>query len=70
MGIIKEIILFFKRLFNKQEDIKMIEAPKDTDFKEEKDKFVKSLKVKFKKNKVETMICVGDGLGLQNGIKY
>lgn len=71
MDFVKSIILFFKRIFNKQESIKLIEAPVK---KESKNNFRESLKVdrvkKNKKTKVETRICVGDGLGIQTKITF
>lgn len=71
MDFIKMIILFFKRIFNKQESTKMIEASVK---KESKTNFRESLKVnrvkRHKKAKVETRICVGDGLGIQTKINF
>ncbi len=74
MNIIKRIFLFFKNLLFKQEDIKMIEKPKEeyTELANNKDNFINSLKineVKKKKKKVETLVCDGDGLGIQGGIR-
>lgn len=69
MNFIKNIILFFKRLFNKEENIKMLDAPVETVKKEDKANFVNSLKVNIVQNKkkkiVETLTCVGDGLGIK-----
>lgn len=74
MNFIKNIISFFKRLFNKDSNIKMIEAPIEMVENNEKTKFIDSLKVNitknFKKNKVETLTCFGDGLGIQDKISY
>ena len=73
MNIIKNIIVFFKKIFNGKNNIKMIEAPVNS-LKEEKTDFVNSLKVnivqKHKKKKVETLTCFGDGLGIQNKMTY
>ena len=70
MNIISKIIYSIKNLF-KKEEIKMIDAPKQNT-NEEKDKFVNALKVnlikKEKRRKIETLICIGDGLGIQKGI--
>lgn len=74
MNIIKNIILFFKKIFNGKNNIKMIEAPLDSLSKEDKNHFINSLKVnivqKHKKNKVETLTCFGDGLGIQTKMTY
>lgn len=71
MNLIKRVILFFKKLLNKEESIKMIEEPIK---KDDKIDFINSLKVdteqKHKKKKVETLTCVGDGLGIQTKIEY
>lgn len=66
MNFIKNIFLFFKRILKKEQGIKMLEAPA------EKTNFVDSLKINEvkEKKKVETLICVGDGLGIQTKISY
>lgn len=73
MNIIKRIFLFFKNLLFKQEDIKMIEAKEEhTEVTNNKDNFINSLKInviKKKKKKIETLVCDGDGLGIQGGIR-
>lgn len=72
MNVIKNIISFFKKLFNKN-DIKMIEAPLQIVNSEEKNDFINSLKVNISqriKKKVETLTCFGDGLGIQTKMKY
>lgn len=72
MKFIDKIIYFFEKIFKKSKDeTKMISAPKE--IKEEKDEFINSLKVNLeekKKNKVETLICYGDGLGIKGQLKY
>ena len=73
MSFIKRICSFFKKVFNKKDDIKMIEQPIKKDLSEEKNKFIDSIKiniVKNKKRKVETLTCFGDGLGIQTKISY
>ena len=77
MSIIEKMISFIKRLF-KKEEIKLIEAPievEDEEKDKKKEKFLNSLKVedevkkkKKLKRKIETLICVGDGLGIQGKI--
>ena len=54
----------------KQEEIKTLEEPKNT-INKEKNNFIKSLKIEKKsKKEVETLICYGDGLGIQKKISY
>ena len=52
----------------------MLDAPIEIIKEDKKDNFINSLKVnivkKHKKNKVETPICFGDGLGIQTKISY
>jgi len=73
MNIIKNVIMFLKRLFNKEEP-KMLAVPTKKLNEDEKTKFMDSLKVniikKYKKNKVETLTCFGDGLGIQTKINF
>ena len=73
MSFIKNLFELIKNIFNKKFDKKMIQAPIETHEHKEKLKFANSLKVdipKPKKKEVETMICYGDGLGIQNKINY
>ena len=74
MSIIQKFILLIKKLFNKQEDIKALEAPKQTMVQDRKIDFIDSLKItaleKKKYSKVETLVCEGDGLGIQKKISY
>lgn len=72
MKIIKNIFLFFKRVFNKKSNNKMIEEGIIEMPNEEKTKFINSLKINLLENKkrVETLTCVGDGLGIQTKINY
>lgn len=69
MNVISNIILFIKRLFRKQNNIKMLESPVEKVKKEDKTNFINSLKVNIEQNKkkniVETLTCVGDGLGIK-----
>ena len=77
MSVIEKMISFIKRLF-KKEEIKLIEAPievEDEEKDKKKEKFLNYLKVedavnkkKKSKGKIETLICVGDGLGIQGKI--
>ena len=70
MNIIQKIISFIKKRFMKQEEIKTLEEPKKT-INKEKNNFIKSLKIEKKsKKEVETLICYGDGLGIQKKISY
>lgn len=72
MNFIKNIIEFFKRLFNKEDNIKMIDSPVDNLQREDKEKFVNSVKVNTIENRekknVETLTCFGDGLGIQTKV--
>ena len=72
MKIIDKIISFFEKIFSRsKKETKMISAPKE--IKEEKEEFINSLKVNIKekrKNKVETLLCYGDGLGIKEPMKY
>ena len=74
MNFIKNILAFFKNIFDKENDIKMIEAPMENLKEDNKTSFLSSLKVnieqKKKKKKIETLTCFGDGLGMQNKITY
>lgn len=72
MNIIEKIILFIKNIFIKRTEIKKLEAPKVIINEDKKDNFIESLKVstipKIPKKPVETLICTGDGLGIQKKI--
>lgn len=75
MNLMKNIIVFFKRLFNKQKDIKMIEKSTLNVKKENLKDFKKQLEITKeskdnKNNNIETLICFGDGLGIQTKINY
>lgn len=69
MNFFKKFYLFLKKRLNKKEDIRMIAAPT---IEESKENFINSLKVKPKKNKkkVESLTCIGDGLGIQTKMSY
>ena len=68
MNIIEKIILFIKSIFNKQDEVKMLESPKQTE------NFAQSLKVttvvEKTNNNFETPVCHGDGLGIQKKMSY
>ena len=72
MNIIRKMILFIKNIFVKQEEIKALEEPKQIINQEKKINFVESLKIttteKKNKKRIETLICEGDGLGIQKKI--
>ena len=69
INFFKKLYLFFKKRLNKKDNIKMISAPI---IKESKENFINSLKVQPNENKkkVESLTCVGDGLGIQSKITY
>lgn len=71
MNIIKNIILFFKSAFNKQEDVKLLEAPRQIVSIDSKSNFIQSLRTTItekKEKKVETLVFSGNGLGIQKKI--
>lgn len=73
MRILEYIKSFFKKIFSKAEEIKMIEEPKVNFNNKDRTNFINSLKVniiQFKKKKIETLTCFGDGLGIKNKISY
>lgn len=74
MDFIKKIFLFLRKLFNKEKDIRMIKESVKTNPEKDKKIFTDSLKIDdtkyVNKKKVETRICVGDGLGIQHKISY
>ena len=57
---------------DKKQEIKMLEEPKTFASKGKTMDFVTNLKVnsKVKRKKVETLVCPGDGLGIQSEITY
>ena len=72
MNIIKKIILFIKKLFIKQDEVKKLSEQKVVIEGDKKESFMESLKItptrKSSKKKIETLICSGDGLGIQKKI--
>lgn len=68
MDFFNKIVNFFKRIYRKDSSIKMLEEPKiEIEEQKQKSDFKNSIKVqllekKKKKNKIETLKCVGDGL--------
>lgn len=72
MNIISRIIEWIKNTFNKNQEIKMLEEPKTSACKDKRIDFVTNLKAntKVKRKKVETLVCPGDGLGIQSEITY
>ena len=72
MNILNKIIAFIKNIFNKKDNVKMLETPIEPIHNEIKKEFANSLKVSLSKKtkpKVETLTCFGDGLGIQNKIE-
>jgi len=66
MSILKKIIEVIKNMFsNKKEEVKALEEPK-TIIQNDKKEFLSALKFqKKRKHEVETLVCEGDGLGIQ-----
>ena len=66
MNVIKKLILFIKKIFNKH---KYIEGTRETNnniINDQKKKFEDSLKATLiPKKKIKTLICEGDGTGIQ-----
>lgn len=73
MSILSKIVEYIKRLFKKEKDIDLIDEPKieNVDI-ENKNEFIESLRLNtvYESNKIETLVCVGDGLGIQGNITY
>ncbi len=74
MNFFRKIANYIKNIFIKKEKVQVLEAPKQVQKSSEKPDFINSLKVTIKekkeKKKVETLICEGDGLGIQKKISY
>lgn len=74
MNVIEKIILFIKNIFTKKEEVKKLEEPTVIVEEDKRNEFIDNLKVtaigKKENKKIETLICAGDGLGIQKGIKY
>lgn len=72
MNIIRKVILFIKNIFIKQEEVKKLAEPKNTVKKDKEASFIEYLKINTIENrtkkKIETLICEGDGLGIQKKI--
>lgn len=69
MNIIKHINIFFKNIFEKKEKVKTLKEAKQIESKEKKANFTESLRIDNKNNKkIETLICEGNGLGIQKKI--
>ena len=74
MNLLNKVYEFIKQIFNKKNNIKMIETPKAKIQIDEQINYRDSIKIdntkKVKKKRIETLICDGDGLGIQNKISY
>ena len=76
MKFFSKIIEIFKNIFVKQKP-KQLEEPKQQvqeNTINQRETFIKNLKIeekpkKKKRKKMETLICVGDGLGIQGELK-
>lgn len=73
MNFVKKIISIIKNVFIKKDEIKKLEEPKNVVINK-KDNFINSLKISTTEEKeeqdVETLICYGDGLGINTKIDY
>lgn len=74
MKSIKNMLELIKKFFVKKDNIMMLKSPEEEKVKEEKkEKFLASIKIDIlKKNnkEIETLVCVGDGLGIQKKVKF
>ncbi len=74
MKILQKIVVWLKELFYKKERTKLLEESKQIPNQEQKVNFIENLKVniieKRKKKKIETLVCEGDGLGIQKKVDY
>lgn len=69
MNFIRKVILFIKNIFIQQDEVKTLAEPKIIVEEDKKERFIQSLRVatteRRAKKKIETLICEGDGLGIQ-----
>lgn len=72
MNFIKKICSFLKKIFHKEDSVKMLQTPVERAKGHDKENFIDSLKINVikEKKKVETLTCEGDGLGIQSKITY
>ena len=71
MNFFRNLFLAFKNIFRKHTEIKQLEAPKQFSSSINRDNFIKDLKVNVKKKKkIATLVCEGDGLGIQRKMTY
>lgn len=70
MNIIRKMLVLITNIFTKKEEVKKLEEHKnEIENNNQKEKFIESLIVSNEEpkseKKVETLICNGDGLGIQ-----
>lgn len=73
MKVIDNIFLFFRKLFNKENEIKELPEPIKIEENQNRTNFMESIKVNLttkKKKEVEVRTCIGDGLGIQNKMTF
>lgn len=72
MNFLKKLMSFIKNIFNKNNNVEQIEEAKENTNIKAKIDFEESLKIvtNKKKKKVETLVCNGDGLGIQKNITF
>lgn len=72
MSFITKMFIFIKNIFNNKEKVSKLELPKPVINSKETVNFTEYIKVntieKKAKREVETLICEGDGLGIQKKI--
>ena len=73
MNFIKKVLEHIFNLFNGKKEVLKLEEGGTRIKNDERNKFLNGLKIKDilnSKNKIETLLCYGDGLGRKNKIKY
>lgn len=75
MNCIKNIFSFFEELVTKKDNKKMIKVPVEKTQGQMKSNYMDSLKINVvgaskSRKKVKTLICVGNGLGIQGKIRF
>lgn len=70
MNFIEIIKEFFKKIFFSKQEIKMLNEPINISQTDMRKNFIESLKIKKEKTEIETLICNGDGLGIETKMSF
>ena len=73
MKFLKKILESIKKIFVRKEEVKALEMPKTIEYQDKREEeFLRSIRVQpqVKTKPIETLICYGDGLGIQKKITY